>query len=262
MHQWHGYRQYAKLGQTKYTVPNLTYTAEFEALLEDLEDDQIDGFKMQAAALARGAQEWWKIQSLVNLANGQSVACFDGTNFFANSHTIGSGDNLLSGTTASTDGITHCMVALVHSNKFVKPLLWQNREAAKFRTDAGSEVSEKTRLVKWWSDLRGAAAFGFWWDAVMLLWPNTPTVIEMQTAIGQINAAFRTFTYPKNLASDKNLYPHGQTVFNTNSVLMICSSKIEHIVRQALTLSLIATTENYFQNWADLACTGYLDAVV
>ncbi len=262
MHQWHGYRQYAKLGQTKYTVPNLTYTAEFEALLEDLDDDQIDGFKMQAAALARGAQEWMFIQSLVNLAAGQTTLCFDGTNFFANSHTIGSGDNLITAPTASTDGVTHAMAVLVHSNRFVKPLMWQNREAAKFRTDAGSEVSEKTRLVKWWSDLRGAAAFGFWWDAVLCLFANTPTVIETQTAFGLVNAAFRTFTYPKNLASDKNLYPHGQTVFNTENVLTICSSKIEHIVRQALTLSLIATTENYFRGFSDLSCSGYLDGVV
>ncbi len=250
------------MGQTKYTVPNLTYTAEFEALLEDLDDDQVDGLKMQAAALARGAQEWSTIQSLVNLAAGQTTTCFDGTNFFASSHTIGTGNNIVNATVASTDGITHAMVVLVHANKFVKPLLWQNREAAKFRTDAGSEVSEKTRLVKWWTDLRGAAAFGFWWDAVLVKFPDTPTVIETQTAIGQANAAFRTFTYPKNLASDKNLYPHGQTVFNTDSVLIVCSSKIEHIVRQALTLSLIATTENWYQNWADLACSGYLDGVV
>jgi uncharacterized Zn finger protein (UPF0148 family) len=91
-------------------------------------------------------------------------------------------------------------------------------------------------MVKWWSDLRGRAAFGFWWDAMLVKFANTPTVADMQTTLGNVNARFRGFTYPKNLASDVNQYPHGQTQFNDKTVI-VCSSLIEHIVRQALTLS-------------------------
>src|SRR5436190_216016 len=82
LHTWLGYRQYATLGTTNYRVPNVTYTAEFECNFEDLEDDQIDGFKRQASAMAEGAKEWRGIQSLINLANGQTVGCCDGANFF------------------------------------------------------------------------------------------------------------------------------------------------------------------------------------
>src|SRR5262245_23905413 len=47
MRQWKGYRRYAKLGETNYRVPNRTYTSEFEVPLEDLTDDQVEGFKLQ-----------------------------------------------------------------------------------------------------------------------------------------------------------------------------------------------------------------------
>jgi len=262
LHQWKGYRQYAKLGETNYRVPNLTYTAEFECLFEDLEDDQIDGFKKQAAAMARGAQEYRTIQSLINLAAGQTTPCFDGSNFFAASHTVGTGNNIVSAPAAASDGVTHAAVALVIANKMVKPLLWQMREGPNFDTDAGTPEARKTRMVKWWSDLRGAAAFGFWWDAILVKWANTPTVQEMQTALGTVNARFRQFTFPKNLATDQNYYPHGQTKFTDKTLLIVCSTLIEHIARQALTLSLIGQTENYYKGFADLACSGYLDGVV
>lgn len=262
MHQWKGYRQYAKLGETNYRVPNLTYTAEFECLKEDLDDDQIDGFKLQAAAMAKGAKEWQGIQCLQTLAAGQTTKCFDDSNFFASSHNVGSGNNIVTGTAAASDGVTHAMACLIIKNTMVKPLLWQNREAPSFQTDAGSLEADKIRKVKWWSDLRGAAAFGFWFDAILVKFSNTPTVAEIQTTLGSVNAAFRTFTYPKNLPSDVNQYIHGQTKFDDKSLVIVCSTKLEHIVRQALTLSLIAQTENYWKGFAQLICSGYLDAVV
>jgi phage major head subunit gpT-like protein len=261
LHQWKGYRQYAKLGETSYRVPNITYTAEFEILKEDFDDDQVGGFKLQAAGMAEGAREWRIIQSLQNLAVGQTTPCFDGSNFFAANHTVGTGNNVVSATTTGSDGVTHAMVFLF-KRRAVKPMLWQLREGPEFHTDMGSKEAEKARSYKWWCNLRGAAAFGFWFDAVLCKFPNTPTVADVQTALGVINSRFRQFTYPKNLPTDVNYYPHGQTVFNQKSALIICSSLIEHIVRQALTLSLIGATENFYKGFADLACSGYLDGVV
>ncbi len=261
LHQWKGYRQYATLGETNYRVPNITYTAEFQALYEDLEDAQVEGFKKQAAAMAQGAKEWKGIQSLINLAAGQTTRCFDDSFFFASSHTIGTGNNIVTGTAAAADAQTHAAVVLIQGNKLVKPLLWQMREGPDFRNDIGSIESSKTRHVHWWSDLRGAAAFGFWWDALLIKWSNTPTVAEVQTTLGTANARLRSFIYPKNLPTDVNQYPHGQMAFTNKNVTIVCSTLIEHIVRQALTLSLIAATENYFRNWADLICSGYLDGV-
>ena len=189
------------------------------------------------------------------------MLCFDGTNFFGTSHTVGNGNNIVTGTAVATDGVTHAMSVLVMRNSLVKPLLWQDREAPTSRPTAAPS-RRQLRMVHWWTDLRCCTAFGFWWDAVLVKWANTPTVQEVQTTLGNVNARLRGYTYPKNLPTDVNQYQHGQTTFSDKNVLIVCSSLIEHIVRQALTLSLIATTENYFKNWAKLICSGYLDAVV
>lgn len=260
--QWNGYRNFAKLAETNYRVPNVTYAAGFEVPYEDLEDDQIDGFKRQAAAMARGAQEWKRIKSLMFLATGQTNVCFDGSNFFATSHTIGTGNNILTVSPASGDAVTHAMVAMVLKNKLVKPLMWQLREAPDFQTDAGSIEAKKTRMVRWWTDMRAAPAHGFWFDSVLIKFSHTPTVAEMQTTFGNINARFLSFKYPKNLPSDADLFPHGQTEFDKDSLAMVCSSQITHIARQALTLSLIGASENAYMGFARLISSAYLDAVV
>ena len=260
LHAWKGYRQYAKLGETNYRVPNVTYTAEFECPKEDLDDDQVGGLKLQAAAMARGAKEWKGIQCLNTLAAGQTTTCFDGTNFFASSHTIGTGNNIVTGT-GTGSAVTHAAVFLVVANKMVKPLLWQQREGPDFRTDIGEVIHSQTRMAHWWADLRGAAAFGFWWDAVLVKWTATPSVTEVQTTIGDVNARFRGFTYPKSLPTDVSQYPHGQTKFTDKTLVVVCSTLIDHLVRQALTLSLIGSTENPYKGFAEQITSGYLDGV-
>jgi len=259
---WKGYRAFAKLGEGNYRVPNSTYSSEFEILYEDLEDEQVPGWSRQAGQLAQGAKLYAGIEVQVNLANGQTVGCFDGSNFFATSHNWGTGNNIVTGTASGTDGVTHAMTALVVSNSMVKPLLWQDREPAHFQTDMGSIEADKSRVVRSWATMRGAPAFGFWHDSILVKFANTPTVQDIQTTLGTVNARFRQFIYPKNRASDVNQYPHGQTQFSDKNLVILCSSLIEHIVRQALTLSLIAQTENWFKGFADLICSGYLDGVV
>ncbi len=260
-HLFIGARQYAKLGEGNYRIPMLTYTAEFEIKNHDLDDEQLPGWSKQAAQMAKGHVLWAGIQSLINLAAGQTTLCFDGTNLFASSHTWGTGNNIVTGTAAATDGVTHAAVAMV-INGMVKPMLWFEREAPYFRTDMGSDESDKTLMTKNWSTSRGAAAYGFWHDLILIKWANTPTVAEIQTTLGTVNARFRGFKYPTNLPTDVAQYPHGQTQFSDKTLVIVCSTLLEHILRQALTLSLIGATENYFKNFADLLCSGYLDAVV
>lgn len=265
MREWEGYRRFVKLGTNNYQVKNLTYTSEFEILLEDLEDAQVPGYKLQAAGLAEMAKNYKYIQTQLALAAGQTTLAFDGINFFATSRTTGitgvPNNNIVTGTAAATDGVTHAMTVLVTANSMVKPLLWQNREAATLETNVGSQDSREIRMARWYTTMRGAAAFGFPHDAVLVKWANTPTVPEVQTTLGTVNARLRQFIAPRNTGDEANQYIHGQTTFTDKNVLIICSSLIEHIVRQALTLTLIGASENYFRNWATLACSGYLDNV-
>jgi len=262
MHKWKGYREFAKAGEANYRVPNVTYDNGFEIELEDWDDAQVDGWKRMSAAMADGAKQWKIIQSMVNLANGQTVSCYDGGNFFATTRVLGAGNNIITGAAASTDGVTHAFVVLYTGNGMVKPLMWQNREEADFQTDAGSLESNKHRVIQNWTTLRGAAAFGFPFDAILVKLSNTPTVQELQTALGTVKARFRTFTYPKNLPSDVAQYYHHATTFSDKNLMIVCSSGLEHLLQQCLTLSLIASTENIYRGMAQLVTSGYLDAVV
>lgn len=262
--EWQGYRRYGRISDILYRVPNATYDGAFEILVEDLEDDQTGGYALKAKDLGEAAKVYPCIKSLQNLAAGQSVKCFDDSNFFSASHNIGlypTGGNIVTGTAAGSDGVTHAMVALV-INRTVKPLIWQERAGPDFKTDAGSIESSKVRSVKAWVDLRGAPAFGYWWDAVLVKFSNTPTVQEMQTTLGNLSTRFRQFKLPKNLTSDPDQYVHGQTDFNDKSLMIVNSTGIEQVLRQALTLSLIAQTENFYKGMAKQVTAGYLDGVV
>ena len=260
--QWDGFTRYAKLGNTIYRIPNVTYRTGFEVLTQDLDDDQIDGFKIQAAAMAKGAQIYKGIQCLLTLAAGQTTPCFDGSNFFASSHTVGAGNNIFTANTAGTDGVTHAMAILIVGNKVVKPLLWQTREAAGLKTDAGTIEADKTLMTKWWCTMRGAAGFGFWWDALLVKFANTPTLVEVQTALGTSKATLRGFTYPKNLGTDVLQYPNEQIRFTTDNTVIVCSTGIEHLLDQAMTLSLVSTTENPYRNMAKLVASARMNTVV
>lgn len=258
--RWSGLRDYGKAGTKKYSVENLPYTAEFQIDIDDLSDDQLGGFKIMAGQLAENAKISERILVQQNLANGQAVACFDGSSFFATSHNIGTGNNIVTGTTADSSG-NQSFAVLLTKRKALKPLIWQNRQAADLRTDAGDNMASQNRVVSWWADMRGAPAFGLWQDAVLCKMSGTPTVPEIQTMLGTVNARFRTFLYPKNLNSDPDVAIHDQFVFNKDSALIVCSTGIEHIVRQALTMSLVGASENYFVAWADLAASYYMNGV-
>ncbi len=261
---WQGFRRFGKIGQIDYQVPNIVYDGAFEILNDDIDDDQTGGYMLKSAELGKNARTWYAIASLQNLALGQTTACFDGSNFFNSTHNIGSyptGGNVFTATTAGNDGKTHAMVGLVTAG-MLKPLLWQNREAANFRTDAGDNVSSMNRVTRAWAELRGAPAFGYWWDAILCKFANTPTLAEVLTGLQTLNTTFRQFILPKNQASDPNQYPHGQIKFTDQTLTIACSSGLDQLLRQSLTLSLIAQTENIYKGFANQVTAGYLDLVV
>lgn len=263
MTEWRGYRNWAKMASSNYRVQNKVYSVQIEVGYDNLADDQVGGYALQSAVMAENAKNYHQIAVQQELANGQTTPCFDASNFHASTHIIGSyatGGNIISATTALSD-TTHAMVVNIVTNKLVKPLLWQNREDAALQTDVGSPESRKNRMARWWADRRGKAAFGFWWDSILVKFTGTPTVVEMQTALGQVSSRFRSFIYPKNIPSDPDVFIHMSHQFNEKTTLILCSGGIEHIVRQALHLSLISSTENAYKGFASLAASGYLNGV-
>lgn len=263
--QFKGHRRYGKVEPIRYSVENEEFDGAFEALARDIEDDMTGGYKFQSQRLAAAAKSWPSRWVLKHLAAGGSRTCFDGSNFFANSHTIGTGDNLISFDGGANDGADYNLVALFTGGP-LKPLLWQDRKPPDLETDGGTPQSKEAKKVKFWLDMEGQAAYGYWWDAIWVDITDTPTVAEMQTIFGNIARQFRTFQLPQALASDEIEYIHEQQDFSEANLHLVGSTGLERILAQALNENWIpqnignntVATTNLYKGWASYSVTNYL----
>jgi len=221
--QYPGFRTYAQLSSIPYRIENEEFDAAIQIPTRDIEDDKIGGWPMrftQLGVIAARFPERWIYQTL---ANGNSNVCFDGTNFFATTHNQGGGGlatlpspftgggNLLTFTSAnSADGATGKAVFLFKNPMSgpVKPVIYQNRKPFKMITDAGTPASQIAKLAKYVIDGEAASLYGYWWDAIMVQFINTPSVTDIQTVCDIVMQQISTLTLPRNLPSDSNLYVH------------------------------------------------------
>lgn len=240
MARYQGYRRYAKIDAIKYTVENLEWDSAFEVPKRDVEDDQTGGYMRKPASLAQQAKTLPADAVLDALGDAGTLTCFDGSTFFANSHTIGSGDNLLTRTAqGSSDGATNKLIALYIGNPEVKPLIWQDRKAPELKTTAGTPQSDEAKMLRYFMDMEGAAAFGFWWDAVQITITNTPNVNDMHDCLQDIVTAYRSFYLPQALPETFTQYMHEHTTFSASNLWLIGTPNIEVVLRQALNASSI-----------------------
>ena len=198
-----------------------------------------------------------------HLAAGTSTACFDGTNFFANSHTIGSGDNLDTFNGSANDGSTHKIIALRTDNPVYKPVLFQDRESlGTLETDADTPEARKKKMYEYWADCRFGLGYGYWWDAYHLTVTDIPTVGECYTIIEQIVNGMRTFTLPKGRDSDDLLHVHEGWDPTPDNFVLLCSLDIGMVLRRALKISQYVTAtgnvDNVYQNVATVIPTSAL----
>ncbi len=292
--RWLGHRRMPKIFNTLYRLENLAFDASFSISDDDVNDFQVEGWPRKAQELGKKAAIFPNRESLrmLNKAALQFPAtgpvaspatdttCWDGSQLFAPAAQPGAlptGAQHLYGTssaapTGGTDGGnvinfqaqtgtgTYKVVAVVTAAEYgIKPILWQNRMAAELRTDAGTPQADFKRETAWWVTLRGAVGFAYWWDVILVNVTNLPTVQEAQTIFGNVKSRFRTFGLPTVLASDTIERVHEQVTFTNKNLLLIVSTGLENIFDQVRTLSLIANTENPFQNKFDLTASGFLD---
>lgn len=256
-----GARRFVRIGETSYKVENKTYDTGFSVLLDDLNDDQVGGYKPKSQELGMKVKNFPGKAAYIKLRQGASTLCFDGSNFFASSHTIGTGNNTISQTAAaSADGTTHYLYAL-YIGAPIKPVFWQEREKADMYTDAGSTESQKARQVNYWGDLRGAAGYGYWWDCIRTTISGTPTVVEMQTYLGAISGRFRGFTLKSTTSEEQPEYVHDQAQFNEKTMYLLTSTGIEHIVRQCVSMDYVNNASNPYKGFAKFHCSGLLDSI-
>jgi phage major head subunit gpT-like protein len=282
---WQGMRNYGQLSTFVFQVKNQTFHADFLATLEDVDDDQTGLLMQQPKFLVEKAKLFpgRMVDKLLGRAIGAVLPqtgpqigltiAFDGLPFFSNrtastTNAFGVGNNLIDYTsTGSGDGLTYNLVALYYASPVLKPLCWQHRAGPDFETNSGSPMSKEQRVVSWWCDLRGAPFFGYWFNAVGVNITNTPNVADMHAIYSAINAAFRTFQYPKIVATEDGEYVHEQTVFDSSNLCIVASTYLSEQVRQSIMKDLIpqnignntVATENTFKGYAKWYVSRFMD---
>lgn len=229
--RWYGRRNYTRPDVSKQKVENLEYSAEEMVLLRDIEDDQTGGYGSRMKMIAQDIVDFPGREAIKLLRDNGT--CFDGTNFFADSHTVGTGDNNLVFDCASNDATTHYVFSLLKTPG-LKPIIWQDRKDKGLKDNAGTPQSEEEKQVKFWYDYEGAAAFGFWWTGVKTTVTDTPSVNEVETILKNIELAFRGFKLDKAAADDDEWYPNEQLKFDASSIVHVVNPSLENLFRAVL----------------------------
>lgn len=263
--EFKGYTPFTKLVNKEYSIANKEYRTGISVRKTDIDDDQVGGYMLSAKGLPERASRDVGHFVLAHLAAGTTNTCFDGTAFFANSHTIGTGDNLDTYDAASNDGVTHKIVALRTDNSVIKPVIFQDREAVSaLQTDAGTEAAALVKEYQYWVDTRFGLGYGYWWDACHMTITDTPTVAECYSIVEQIINLMRTYTLPKGRDSDDSLYIHEGWKPAPSNFVLACNLKLGVILERALKITqYVAATgnvDNVYQNIATVLPTSALGA--
>lgn len=254
-----------RLSNKDYTVANKEFRiGPVQVRKTDLDDDQVGGYLRSINGIPNRAKKDVGHLVMTHLAAGTGTACFDGTSFFANSHTFGSGDNLDTYNCASNDGVTHKVVAMIVDNPAIKPVIFQDRESLTgLDTDADTPQARLLKEFRYWSDCRFGLAYGFWWDAVHMTITDTPSVAECYTIIEQIINLFRTFTLPKGADVDDALYVHEGWAPAASNFVLACNLQLAQILERAMKITqYVASTgnvDNVYQNAATIVPTSALN---
>lgn len=240
----------------EYQVTNKTFrVGPLTVSKENLDDDQVGGFLLQTQGLYSQGLKDIQYKALEHLAAGTTNLCFDGTAFFADSHTIGSGDNKITADNASNDAVTHRIIALRTDNGIIKPVIFQDRESlSSLMTDADTPAALKQREFEYWADCRFGLGYGYWWDGVNVAITDTPTVAECYTIVESIINAFRSFTLPKGKDTDAVQYVHEGWVPNPTNFVLLCNMKLGAILTRAIAITqYVASTGNVDNVYKDIA---------
>jgi len=216
----------------------------FRVKEDDMDDDQLGLYLGKPAELV-GRTKRGVVKTLLDtvIAARSTLSFEDGSTYqAADTHTIGTGDNLRSLTTTDKTAET---IAFLYTGGPIKPLVWYDRKAPVLMSDVNSPEAAERGYYRWWAKYRGAATFGFWWDFVFVVADGIPTIAEWQTMLADVEAAFRSFALPDGS------YIHEQTEFNASNLVAVVSPNLAANARllssSATVVSAGVAVENPFK---------------
>lgn len=115
MRVWTGERQVRALAAHGYNVENQKFESTIAVRREDLEDDILGIYQMQASQAGVAAAEWPDILVYAALEDGEAGLCHDGQPYFSENHPLDSGDefsNIVSGAALDASSLAAAQASL------------------------------------------------------------------------------------------------------------------------------------------------------
>ncbi len=156
--EWIGDRQINSLEPKSFQVATKDWEATIEIERNDLEDDQLGFYNPIIAAMAEEAKRHPERLIANLLKNGTASLCYDGQNFFATSHPVGSK------TESNFDNGGNTPWYIIDQSRAIKPFIFQLRRGPQLvRMDRPDhEHAFIQKKFRYGVDYRGAAAYGLW----------------------------------------------------------------------------------------------------
>ena len=182
MREWIGARVIQNLSESSYSITNKHFEETVGVDRNDIEDDNLGQYGMLMTRLGEAAAAFPEQLVWDLLKNGFSTNCFDGQAFFDTDHPIVLADGS-TGTYANTDGGSGTPWFLLSTNQSIKPIIYQERQAAKFVSkdrETDENVFSQRRFV-YGADLRCNVGYGL----PQMAWGSKQTLNAANYAIAR-----------------------------------------------------------------------------
>ena len=174
MREWVGQRVVKDMTESSYQITNKKYEATLGVDRADIEDDNLGLYSTIAQSMGQEANDFLDRKVSALLKNGFTSLCYDGQNFFDDSHPVypntdGTGNaTLVSNIYKKTDNDAGTPWYLLSLNRPLKPLSHQERTKMELEalTDPKDETVFMEDKVRYGIRYRGNFGYGLWQQAV------------------------------------------------------------------------------------------------
>jgi len=163
MREWVGARVVHNLAEHDYRIKNQDFELTVAVDRNDIADDNLGSYNTRFKMLGKSAALHPEKMVWAALANGFTEECYDGQFFFDTDHPVLDKDGEVI-TVANTDGGAGTPWFLLATNEAIKPIIFQERESAKFvyKDDPKDDNVFNNRKFIYGVDARHAVGYGFW----------------------------------------------------------------------------------------------------
>lgn len=163
MREWLGDREITNLEQSGYTITNKHFENTLEVDADDFKDDQIGIYTPMIADLGQTAAEHPDQLVFGLLKAGHETRCYDGQYFFSTAHPVTGANGKPANISNYQAGSGEAWFLMV-TNRPIKPIIYQEREAANFVSLDNPDVQNVFMKRKFYYGVDGRwnVGFGLW----------------------------------------------------------------------------------------------------